>query len=224
MLLDATMTATRRPDLIDITLRSFDSGVFHGMEKGTLYLNIDPVWGDDRDDAEVEAVCRRHFPSVVVRRPEAPSFGAAVKWLWSQPRSDWFLHLEDDWVVSRPIASDLVRREATKPNLAQIRLANWSRLRRRRKLLTFSTSPGFVRSEFARLASRFMNPALDPEKQFRDGLNPALQNAVAGYEVRYHGGMFTPELALDIGREWREQRQIRKAFVNGTSVWIADKA
>lgn len=217
--IDLTMTAARRPDLVGTTLRSFHENLFTRLRVRTFFLNIDPVWGDDRQAVEVERIAHSYFRHVVVRSPETPSFGAAVKWLWAQPQRSWFLHLEDDWIISRPLRLERVEREMEPPDVMQIRLANWTRLKRRKKPPYLMTSPSFVRSTFGRMAASVMNPDLDPEKQFGNDTNPTLQKASERCRAVYHGGIFAPQLAFDIGREWRDARQISKQLINGTSVW-----
>jgi hypothetical protein len=219
MNIDVTMTAVRRPELVAITLASFYEKVFLYFPVRTFFLNIDPVWGDAESAEEVERIVRGHFDDVVVRKPDSPSFGGAVKWLWSQPRTEWFLHMEDDWILSRPLTPSILTHAMRDESVAQIRLANWKRLTRRRRPPTFTTSPVFTRSDFGASISAKMDPCLDPEKQFRNGLNPDLMNVVSPFRAVYYGGMFTPQIAFDIGRGWRDKRKINKHIINGESVW-----
>ncbi|KOF21166.1 hypothetical protein AC244_07295 [Ensifer adhaerens] len=63
-----------------------------------------------------------------------------------------------------------------------------------------------------------MDLSRDPEKQFYSGVNPAMEAYVAGYR----NYIFSPErkpVIRDMGREWREQRNIRKVITNATSIW-----
>ena len=60
---------------------------------------------------------------------------------------------------------------------------------------------------------------LDPDKQFRNGMNPQLAAAISGHRAVYFGGPLTRETAIDIGRSWREQLGIDKRIINGASVW-----
>lgn len=218
MEIDLTMTATRRPDLVARTLASFNEMLFKRLPVSRFFLNIDPVWGTADDDNEVERVARTYFDRVEIRRPPAGSYGGAVKWLWSQPDAAWFLHLEDDWILSHRI--DLKRLSCQMSSGAsQIKIANWTRLRRRRRPPELGLCPLFSRSDFAKLAAKHMNSDLDPDKQFRNGTNPPLEKAVNGHFAVYFGTPFTRETAIDIGREWRIERQIGKKIVDGASVW-----
>ena len=217
--IDLTMTATRRPELVATTLASFSTNLFERLPVRTFFLNLDPVWGSTEDDAEVERIARSFFSDVRVRRPETPSYGGAVKWLWSQPQTEWFLHLEDDWILSHRLNLRRLERQMAGPGVVQIKIANWSRLRRRRKPPMLGLCPLFARRDVAALASTLINPDLDPDKQFRSDTNEALRNAMSSYRAVYFGGVLTPETAIDIGRDWRDSRGIQKAIVDGASVW-----
>jgi hypothetical protein len=218
---DVTMVATRRPELIELTLRSFHLNLLRHLKAPRLIINIDPVWGSDEDDREVEAVCRRFFEVVDIRRPEVPGFGAAVRWTWSAVTTEWFLHLEDDWLLARRINPDHLTSQLKDPSVGQVQLANTTRRRRwRMKPHVISTSPGFVRRAFAEIAVSHMDPALDPEKQFYQGHNPQGVAALSGFTTRFYGGNWTPQILFDTGRVWRKVRGMRKRVVNGTSVWL----
>jgi hypothetical protein len=217
---DVTLVATRRPDLLELTLRSFHMNLLRFISAPRLIINIDPVWGSEEDDRELEKICRRYFETVVIRRPETPGFGLAVKWTWSQVTTDWFLHLEDDWLLARRIDPRHLALQMADPKIGQIQLANTTRRKRWRMTPhVIATSPGFIRRAFAEIAVAHMNPELDPEKQFYQGHNPAGVAALSVYKTRFYGGPLTPQLMRDTGRVWRKVRGLRKRVVAGTSVW-----
>jgi hypothetical protein len=220
--IDIVVIATRRSDVLERTLSSFARNLFNRVRIEQLYLNIDPLWADEREDAKVEQLCRSIVPRVVIRRPERPSFGAAVKWGWSQPQSEWFLHLEDDWELTRPIDLTRVAREMRYKRVAQVCFGRTGKEWRRGifRYHRFVLCPSFFKSSFARMASALMIPELDPEKQFYNGMNPALAAAVKPFRICSHGGRFGSHCLVDIGREWRRQRGITKIIENGVSQWI----
>lgn len=220
MIVDVTLVATRRPSLLQPTLDSFDRHLLRSVRVRTVFLNIDPIWGTEADDREVEQMVRRIGADVVIRRPDRPGFGAAVKWLWSKPGTPWFLHLEDDWILERPVSVDLLRRRTAESGLAQVSLlrrANgWKKSVYSNK---FTTGPSLIRSVFAHRVSDNMLEHLDPEKQLYSGTNPRLEAAIAGCRRRFLGTRFTSSYITDIGRPWREQVGIEKRLVQGESVW-----
>lgn len=217
-MIDLTMTATRRPDLIAITLASFQENLFERLPVRTFFLNIDPIWGSEEDGDRVEEIAKSYF-TTVVRRPAEASYGGAVKWLWQQPETEWFLHLEDDWILSHKISLKRLRQQMGMPGVVQIAIANWTRLQRRRKRPVIGVGPLFASSKFARHAGVLMNPDLDPDKQFRNGTNPALSMAARELRSVYFGGPFTKSTAIDIGRDWRDKRGIEKQIIDGAAVW-----
>jgi hypothetical protein len=217
---DVSLVAARRPDLIELTLRSFHLNLLRHLSVGRLFVNLDPIWGTEADAESVKAVCRHYFSDAVFREPEEPGFGAAVQWAWSQSERDWFLHLEDDWCMVRRISVSRLAREMADGRVGQISFHNHGNAWRtgvwKRK---FTTSPSLVRSKLARAAAQMMDPAFDPEKQLYDGRNPAVMQAVSGYRHRFHGSRFAPRCIVDTGREWREARQIEKRRAEGVSTW-----
>jgi hypothetical protein len=216
--IDVTMTAACRPELVFRTLKSFKEMLFDRLPVRAFFLNVDPVWGTKDQGREVEAIGRSFFNSVEVRFPLTGSYGGAVKWLWSRPETEWFLHLEDDWTMTNRISLNRLTSQMNS-GAAQIVLANWKRLQRQRKPPKLGLCPLFSKREFGRLASGHMNPDLDPDKQFRNGTNPALEQAIAGYHAVYFGGALTRETIVDIGRDWRQDRKIEKKIIDGVSVW-----
>lgn len=219
--MDLTMTAARRPDVFEQTLQSFQAMLFDRVPVRTFFLNIDPIWGTDEDGRAVEQIARSYFKNVSVRTPETPSYGGAVKWLWQQPETDWFLHLEDDWLLSHKVSLDQLWAQMNEPDVVQIKIANWPRLRRRKRPPEIGLCPLFAERKFSAMAAGHMNPDLDPDKQFRNRTNPVLQEACSGYRAVYFGGVFTRETAIDIGRDWRDARGIEKKIVDGAAVWTS---
>lgn len=195
-MIDMTMTATCRPDFVENTLRSFKEKLFTNLPLRTLFLNIDPIWGDSEDGNQVEKVARSLFLRVVVRRPETPSHGGAIKWLWAQPHTDWFLHIADDWHLIRPIDPHRLFRDGQRNGVVQVRLV------RSYRPPYLTTSASLVRSEFGRMTASLLNPDMDPEAQFRNDINPTLQRAAMRCRAAYHGGFFMPQLASNLSKKW----------------------
>ncbi len=237
--IDVTLVSGARTALLRDTLASFSDRLFAGFSVKTLYVNIDPFEGGPAEVAACEAICAEYFPNVVARKPDSPHFTRAVKWLWGQPTAGWFFHLEDDWILSRPVGFAEFRR-SVKSRVTQVSLMtrekNWgyrsgfhyepARLKilgldfgkgLNRKRPIFGTSPGFVRSDFGRQCAGLMDEGLDPEKQL-NSLNPALNAFTAGFRNHFIGAR-REYVAVDIGRQHRDEQGIVKSIVDGTSVW-----
>jgi hypothetical protein len=220
--IDVSLVAARRPELLELTLRSFRLNLQRHLTDRRLFVNIDPIWGDDSDASAVKAICRLYFDNVVFREPDEPNFCTAVQWCWSQSDRDWFLHLEDDWCLVWRVDTGRLLREAQDRRVGQISFFNHGKAWRRgvwsRK---FTTSPSLVRGRVGRAAAECMNTGWDPEKQLYDGRNPALMAAISGYRHRFHGNRFAPKCIVDTGREWRMARNIEKHRADGMSTWTA---
>ncbi len=63
-----------------------------------------------------------------------------------------------------------------------------------------------------------MDDRYDPEKQFYDGINPAMEDFVRPYK-NYMLGAKKRFVITDIGREWRDERKLTKTYVDGVSNW-----
>ena len=124
--LDVVTTAMPRPELLELTYRSFYNHLFSRIKHCRLIINIDPGPASANNDQKTETmltVCRKWFPEVVYRCPSTPSFPAAVQWAWSQVETDIFFHLEDDWLLLNHI--DPVRIDNyfnASPRLAEVTL------------------------------------------------------------------------------------------------------
>jgi hypothetical protein len=240
--LDLTIVAARRPDLLSRTLRSFQDRLFRHFQIATAILNIDPVWGDDADAQRCADATKQYFPTAMVFTPETPGFCAAVKRVWSATKADFIFHLEDDWEITEDIDQSILD-YFKDSSLAQVSLVakekNWDRARRgdfhyvkrrgplfgpikspfRKKVPAFTTAPAFTRGEFARRWADLMNPALDPEKQAYMGINPPLEEFVRPFRNYLYPGKLNEITIVDIGREWRDARNIEKKIINGQSIW-----
>ncbi|MGF6176571.1 hypothetical protein [Ensifer sp. 4252] len=238
--IDLCIVATRRPALLAATLNSFCEKVLCRFDVGTAHLNLDPVFGSPEDHAACVDIVRGHFPDATISEPQHPGFCAAVARVWTATTSDYVFHLEDDWVALCDMGEELLAPFAD-PSIMQVSFhtadQNWD-IRRKghfhrrneygrllgvkiplfRTFPKFTTSPSILRGTFARHCAGMMDLSRDPEKQFYSGVNPALEGYVAGYR----NYIFSPEekpVIRDMGREWREQRNIRKVITNATSIW-----
>ncbi|MEL7524925.1 MAG: hypothetical protein AAFN16_04080 [Pseudomonadota bacterium] len=237
--IDVTLVSGARPGLLKKTLASFSERLFRHFSLDTLYVNIDPFEGGIAEVDACELICKDYFPTVVANRPDRPHFTRAVKWLWQQPRSDWSFHLEDDWVLARDVTyaefTQSLKRRVVQVSL-MTREKNWGYrsayhyepdrftilgkdlgkgLNKKRPI--FTTSPSFVKREFAHHCASLMQETLDPEKQL-NALNPPLNQYTARYRNRFIGKR-REYVAEDIGRAHREDIGLTKTVIDGTSVW-----
>jgi hypothetical protein len=205
--LDVLTTATLRPDILEITLRSFYHRLFRQVRKCRLIINIDPIpegAGNDKD--EIIAISRHWFSDVVVRAPDKPSFPSAVQWLWTQSETDVVFHLEDDWMLRRSVDIQFVAEEFAKHDeLAQIALNPRVNRSHERKL---SLRPSFIRRKFILDALPLFDITSDPEKQWHRHFEPG--GALAHWTFADHGSVGDGHHVREIGALWRKQLNLVK--------------
>lgn len=231
-MIDITITATRRAEILSRTLASFKKNLFQGAPALALaIINIDPV-GPDPIPGLARAAARKFFPAVLARAPRQASFPKAFKWVWSQTTSDFVFHLEDDWELLRPIDLDrMIEVMDHNPDLAILRLPwkrtdadsmkNWKYFfpwngeffecpEHLKREIGFCGHPSLIRGEFVRNAARLLDDTKNPEKQFHHGAEALLREV-----DKWRYGVFAepnePPAIRDIGREWMIENGWQKA-------------
>lgn len=205
--MDLLIVSGRRPDLLEKTLSSIKDKI--NVDFSNVLVNIDPWAGGEKDHKLTKSVILKYHPGAVVNEPIEPNFCQAVKFLWSNVKSNNAFHTEDDWVWNQKFTEDYfvnglkqvgMFRFVTKENHGYDR---------------YGTSPCIITKEFAHAASKTLDITKDPEKQV--GYNVELSTLVETHGVvcMHDKGIS----AVDIGRDWRENRGIAKEFVDGNSVW-----
>lgn len=217
MNLEFTTTACNRPELLYETYASF-SHHLKGVDFGDclLHLNVDPLPGAENREEVVE-VAEGFFGEVNYRMPDEPNFAAAVRWTWDQVATEFFFNLEDDWnlleavhirqierlfrSLENPPALQVILRHSrchgphwvkNKPEAEHIHDVGLPPMIARRNVLTPCVE-GFSEDQ-------------NPEKWFREWYSNA-DFRDAPYMWPSH------KITADIGREWREERNLTKKRV-----------
>lgn len=239
MMIDLTLIAGRRPDLLRQTLASFRDRCFDNFMIANVFANIDPFCGTDHDGDLCEELIRKQFPNASITRSETPCFGQAVKTVWERIRSGHALHLEDDWLLlERLTPARVLPLFIGRTRMVMLMSAEQDRGKNERYCVVrkripftpfkrivgsiFGTSPSFVHGEFARGYASLIDPARDPETQNRmNGPSPALSAYLQQYGCALLSSHRKQEksVILDIGADWRKRRGIRKEVRDGFSTW-----
>ncbi len=222
-LVDITITATRRPEILHRTLDSFYELMLRPVAaRCRVFMNIDPV-GDDVDRIDIINLVRAYFNTCVSRLPITPSFGAAFQWCWQQTAAPWILNLEEDWELLQPVdVLEMIRILEDEPDLALLRLPfrksdaafqkNWKAFfpwngryfecpADRRTEMGFCGHPSLIRIGFVKKCARFIDERQNPEKQFHHG-HRALIETVQDYRYGVWGRPNDAPYVRDIGRQW----------------------
>ena len=205
MNIDITTSATIRPGLLQRTLSSFRDNLLNNNHTYRLIINVDPAGEEDKTADDVIEVAKSYFDNVVSRTPESPSFAGAVIWCWSQVESDIVFHLEDDWIMLRPIDLDkMLGTIAEFGNFDSFRLAKQNQKCSKQRVKLYdrlSLNPVFIRKKFIKKAIQHMSPDKNPEKQLR-AVDPEcgkfIKKTSHGVYVEQGSGV----VVQDIGRKW----------------------
>lgn len=237
MKIDITMTCTLRPSILERTLVSFRANLFRKRDDYRLIVNIDPIGECGIEPLDIAFVCKKYFDRIIYNMPDKPSFGGAVKWLWSQVETELFFHLEDDWVLNQDIDIDhMMAIHAKYPTLANLMLSKYDinnslRLNRIRATLDFSSegffvtenrgsqvalSPTMMKKKFTDKIYPLLQQDANPEKAIR-ATNPEIKDMLNDWQYGLYGDPGQKACIEDIGREWMKGTKFTKPI--GFTEW-----
>lgn len=230
-MIDITMTATRRPEILRKTLDTFSEKLFVHLPDIRLIINVDPV-GDDVRSEEIVALCREYFANITYRCPDSPSFSKAFKWVWSMANADFVFNLEEDWALLRPIClSRMIEIMHDAPDLAVLRLPwkrtdidsakNWKYFfpwngdffecpEEHKREVGFCGHPSLVSGEFVRECVRHLDENKNPEKQFHHGSHEMMRE-IDLWRYGVFSAQNSAPAILDTGRKWMIENNYRKS-------------
>lgn len=231
-LVDITMTAVRRPELLKQTLHSFYMHLFEPIiDQCRLVINVDPI-GDNMPSWHMIDILSGYFKNYHINMPSSPSFPIAFQWCWSQVNAQWVFNLEDDWTLLEPVdIVEMIEMMGKEPDLASLRLPffrstensmkNWNLHfpwneryfecpDNLRKTAGFAGHPSLLRGDFVRKCSPLINPRLNPEKQFH-GDNDNLVAEVLNWRYGVFGKPNSPKVLNDIGALWKTENKFQKS-------------
>lgn len=217
--IEVTMTATRRPELLQRTLVTFQKYLFKDrMKDFTLFLNVDPV-GHEMNSWDIVRLCDDFFKEVVSRCPQRPHFPTAFKWCWSNVNAPFVFNLEEDWELLVDIDLGALLKVFEEPDLMVLRLSfapcydtnkSWNHHlpwngkfyevpEENKGLLGFSGNPSMLRRQFVETGLKMLDGRGNPEKQLK--WRPGHELMKYRYGVYGYPGM--PAAVKDIGRDWK---------------------
>lgn len=218
--------ASLRPDILERTLRSFNTRFGITLRDFTVRANVDRV-PKSRPSimvGDVVDVLTGFFGKVDWRSPEEPSLGNAARWVFEGATLPYLFYLEDDWelIVDSSLQEMVLLLQSLPPTVAQVRFA-W---RERPKVLPLTSStnvklrftPSLMRSSFCTSLAPHFSPGSNPERASvammqRGVVPPYCVGASRLYLPRDGDGV------VDIGRDWRDKHGVMRAS-RGAFAWI----
>lgn len=230
--LDVTITACRRSDILYQTLESFWQKLFYPSgHEFRVIINIDPI-GTDKDSDNIITLCHHFFAEVLCRTTIVPDFSSAFLWTWSQVKTKYFIHLEDDWQLLRPIDLNyVIYLLENDPELALLRLPqfasvggimkNWNKFfpfnglyyecpKDLKRGVGFCGHPSIIKKEFVDAVLPYMKIGHNPEKQLHGhGCSEVLEE-IDKWEFGVYSEPDSPPAIKDIGRRWMVENGFMK--------------
>jgi len=220
-MIDVTITACRRRELLFKTLNSFLENLLWNHDF-RIIINVDPV-GVNEDSYKSIELCYWFAEPVIARCPAEPNFSDAFKWCWDQVENNWILQLEDDWeLLQRVDLRHMMGILESYQDLALLRLPqfkcgkdgmkNWDRWfpwngtyyecpEEIKQAVGFCGHPSLIKGSFVKACRQHLLTDRNPEKQFHGG-NEALVNEVMHWKYGVYGHPGEPNYIRDMGREW----------------------
>lgn len=203
--IDVVTTALRRAEILDLAFKSYFAGGIANLPSVRLIINVDPI-GDSSVD-EIYKLAKQYSSDILIRAPEQGCFADAVNWAWSQVTTDYFLHLEDDWLLRRPI--DFLEWSSALENSGDLQSVLIRK--KRRQIVGHGDSAGLHFSFRANLSRR---DVIQRVGCIPLGFNPE-KYAIQRLGSRNVSSDFGDEYQLiDMGRKWSKSRGWRKADKN----------
>ena len=237
--IDITTTATIRPYILRQTLESFDEYMLAGVNCRHI-INIDPIGDNSYTYWNVLGASSRYFKDICCNLPSHPNFAKAFIWCWRQVEADYFLHLEDDWLLLREIdLLEMIKVMTTIEDLAILRLPftdakekealQWNRYFPFNGLfmecpeelkggIAYSGHPSLIKKKWLDEVLPLLTPGGCPEKQIK-GHNPAMMDILSRWRYGVWQKPNEPKAIVDNGRVWREKFGFIKNGAYGFTNW-----
>lgn len=216
--IDITMTAVKRPEILRITLKSFCDNIFTERDRYRLIINIDNI-GEKVKPKVIIKICNLFFKDEqIVYRVVPPSFSNAVIWTWSQVEAPWVFHLEDDWIINRPVdINDMIKIMKTH-SLTSLRLnknkTTKSKVSKKYGFTPYpkiSLNPSLFDGTFIKKIFPIMTSEQNPEKQLRIGKGKhPIGKLLTGLRHGIYSKLSYRAMVTDIGRNWINKSRFSK--------------
>jgi hypothetical protein len=216
-----TTTATVRPELIEATYLNFTNNLKGiNLKKCELVINIDPMPTDRLlERPKIIEIAKKYFGTVTYNFPEVANFPMALRWVWTNTKTQYVFNLEDDWRLGANIEiPQLIKILENNPNAIGVSLnaylfaSNPNRIR---------LSPGLFRGDWVREVAKHLHANRCPEKQVRTTVPANLIKPMLNFPD-YKNPKLGKIVVFDTGREWRQRRGLVKNNQNenvGFTTW-----
>ena len=197
--LSFTTTALSRPEILEKTYKSFLSNIKgENISECTLYINIDPIPNNGLQQ-DTLIVAKKYFKNVIYRMSEQPNFSDAINWCWSNTKTPYIFHLEDDWILLKKININNIFDLFNKTKALEIILRAYNT-----KYKKLALSPSIWKFNLYKTFAGKLNININPEVQLRD---KKFAHAFTKNNIIVEGKNV---IVKDIGRDWLKNKGLKK--------------
>jgi len=231
-MIDITMTAALRPEIVERTLKSIsDHIIFNGILR--LIIDIAPVGDNKYNQLDILNIAPKYFSNINIRTRDISYQAEALIWAWRNAESEFILNWEDDWELLEDIYFDKLieyfnyyrklaainfdRQEKSILNYPgykdKFELLN-KNLYQRKMGYSLGGPPALIRGEFIKQALKYVNPFEYFDITSR---KPEVQSFLNEWDhatlIHYDG-----PYVKDLGKEWRKKHGLK--MVKDTSIGV----
>ena len=118
--LDVVVIAIKRPEILRLCLETFKKNLLQQFNV-RIIINVDPVGEENYSQKDIIAIAREYFPNVISRTPKKGNFSKAVFWAWSRVKTEFFFHLEDDWLLKSFVSAERIRNKVAIKDIVSVK-------------------------------------------------------------------------------------------------------
>jgi hypothetical protein len=218
IIMDFTTPAVIRPDIINLTYKSFSKNLKGvDLKQCRLFINVDPL-PEGAIKKGVIKIARKYFKEVHYNYAKVGNFTAACNWIWSHADTPFIFHLEDDWELVREISVKKMLKYFDKhSDLLQVVLRAY-----RYPYRSVALSPGIMHERLYKAVAGKLRENKNPESQMR-GEKYGIRMPARSLKILNRGLVAVyPEklkavVVRDRGRKWLDASAYKKPRCSKTN-------
>jgi hypothetical protein len=209
--LDVVVIAIKRPEILRLCLETFKKNLLQQFDVRVI-INVDPVGEENYSQKDIINIAKEYFPNVVSRTPKKGNFSKAVYWAWGQVRTDFFFHLEDDWLLKSFIPAYRLESKASIREIVSITFntssnKKYPKLYKNYHLKNFSLRPCIFRTKYIKEKLVDFKFDQDPEKQI---IKNVPSKSFRDPKFILYGNDHEGRKIIDTGKKWKMKNAFLK--------------
>ena len=221
--LDVVVIAIKRPEILRLCLETFKKNLLKQYNV-RIIINVDPVGEENYSQEYIVKIAKEYFPNVISRAPKKGNFSKAVHWAWSQVETDYFFHLEDDWLLKSFIPKNRLENQLDIKDIVSVSFnissnTKYPQLYYNSHLKTFSLRPCMFKARYIKEKLSDFKFDEDPEKQI---VKNVPSKTFKNPKFILYGDDHEGRKIIDTGKKWKQKNAFSK-WENKTTTTVYKK-